>query len=71
MVDNVAVGPVQNSLQYERVKGFLEIKTTGARVATGADFLASETGKGYFVKPTVIDRPSDTSRIVVEEPFGT
>ena len=26
---------------------------------------------GYFINPTIIDNPLETSRIAVEEPFGT
>ena len=29
-----------------------------------------EPSSGYFITPTVIDRPPEDSRIVVEEPFG-
>lgn len=61
-------GPVQNLVQYERVKTFFEdIKTQGWKVAVGGEIKKSA---GYFITPTVIDRPPDDSRIVVEEPFG-
>jgi acyl-CoA reductase-like NAD-dependent aldehyde dehydrogenase len=30
----------------------------------------SNTSKGYFITPTIIDNPPETSRIVTEEPFG-
>ncbi|WYZ39875.1 hypothetical protein EsH8_IV_000216 [Colletotrichum jinshuiense] len=64
----VTHGPLQNSMQYERVKTFFkDIKSQGWQVAVGGEI---ETSQGYFITPTVIDRPPETSRIVVEEPFG-
>jgi acyl-CoA reductase-like NAD-dependent aldehyde dehydrogenase len=61
-------GPIQNSMQYERVKGFFnDIEKEGLNVAVGGK---NEESMGYFIQPTIIDRPKDDSRIVVEEPFG-
>lgn len=55
-------------MQYERVKTFFDdIEKQGWKVATGGKIEASS---GYFVTPTIIDRPPEKSRIVVEEPFG-
>ena len=67
--EGVTHGPIQNSMQYERVKGFFaEIETQGQKVAVGGK---NEYGsKGYFITPTIVDNPPDDSRIVVEEPFG-
>lgn len=64
----ISHGPLQNSMQYERVKTFFDdIEKQGWKVATGGKIEASS---GYFVTPTIIDRPPEKSRIVVEEPFG-
>jgi len=64
----VTHGPIQNSMQYERVKGFFnDINKEGWKVAVGGK---NEESAGYFIQPTIIDRPKDDSRIVVEEPFG-
>jgi acyl-CoA reductase-like NAD-dependent aldehyde dehydrogenase len=64
----VSHGPIQNSMQYERVKTFFnDIKTQGWKVAIGGEI---EEAQGYFITPTIIDRPPEKSRIVVEEPFG-
>ncbi|CAG9936419.1 unnamed protein product [Clonostachys rosea f. rosea IK726] len=64
----VTHGPLQNSMQYERVKTFFDdIEKQGWKVATGGKI---EPSQGYFVTPTIIDRPDEDSRIVVEEPFG-
>lgn len=68
----VTHGPLQNQMQYTRVKTFFDdIAKQGWEVALGGDMPASEdAAKGYFIKPTIIDRPPEKSRIVVEEPFG-
>ncbi|CAG7931451.1 unnamed protein product [Penicillium olsonii] len=61
-------GPLQNDMQYSRVKTFFDdIEKQGWKVATGGQIMPSA---GYMVTPTIIDRPPDNSRIVVEEPFG-
>lgn len=61
-------GPVQNQMQYDRVKTFFDdIKTEGWKVAVGGDVKQEQ---GYFLQPTIIDRPPEKSRIVAEEPFG-
>ncbi|KAF3002629.1 hypothetical protein E8E13_009021 [Curvularia kusanoi] len=66
--DNL-LGPVQNKMQYDRVKGFFEdSKSKGYKFAVGEpDVTAS---KGFFVPPTIIDNPPNDSRIIQEEPFG-
>lgn len=64
------LGPVQNQMQFERVKELLkDIEETKLKVAAGSTAPASN-GKGYFITPTMVDNPPDNSRIVVEEPFG-
>lgn len=63
------LGPIQNKMQYERVKGFFsDIAKEDWKVAVGG---TNPEGKGYFITPTIIDRPDSNSRIVKEEPFGT
>ncbi|KAJ0423055.1 Aldehyde/histidinol dehydrogenase [Aspergillus carlsbadensis] len=55
-------------IQYTRVKTFFDdIKKQGWSAATGGEI---EPSSGYFIRPTIIDRPPENSRIVVEEPFG-
>ncbi|KFY32234.1 hypothetical protein V493_00404 [Pseudogymnoascus sp. VKM F-4281 (FW-2241)] len=64
----VNIGPVQNEMQYERIKGFFnDIEKEGWNVAVGGKI---DDSPGYFINPTIIDRPKEDSRIVVEEPFG-
>lgn len=55
-------------MQYNRVKGFFEdVKNENYNVAVGGK---NPEGEGYFITPTIVDRPSEKSRLVVEEPFG-
>jgi hypothetical protein len=67
--ENVFIGPVQNSVQYERVKSILEDVRQQDHVTAYTGELRDGL-KGYFIPPTIVDNPPDHSRIVVEEPFG-
>jgi acyl-CoA reductase-like NAD-dependent aldehyde dehydrogenase len=65
----VMLGPVQNEMQYEKVKTFFEdSKKNGYKFAVGESDV--QPSKGFFINPTIIDNPPDNSRIVQEEPFG-
>ncbi|OCK78338.1 aldehyde dehydrogenase [Lepidopterella palustris CBS 459.81] len=67
---DVFLGPVQNKLQYDRVKTFLnDINSSAQNVATGGQIIGTEA-TGLFIQPTVVDNPPDDSKIVIEEPFG-
>lgn len=67
--EGVALGPIQNKMQYERVKGFFEdSKKQGYTFAAGGPDVAP--AKGYYIQPTIIDNPPNESRIIAEEPFG-
>ncbi|GAB7366393.1 hypothetical protein MBLNU230_g8190t1 [Neophaeotheca triangularis] len=67
--EGALLGPIQNSMQYEKVKEFFQdTKNNGYNFAAGDDTPAK--GKGYFIKPTIIDNPPNNSRIITEEPFG-
>jgi acyl-CoA reductase-like NAD-dependent aldehyde dehydrogenase len=66
--ENVFLGPVQNSMQFEKVKTFFsDIEKEKWSVAVGGK---NEDKPGYFITPTIIDKPAENSRIVTEEPFG-
>ena len=66
---NVTVGPVQNKMQYDKVRSFLDdIKTNGYKVALGGE--VDESCPGYFIPVTVVDNPPESSMIVQQEQFG-
>lgn len=63
----VALGPVQNRPQFERVQSLLDdCNEQGYRLIQGK----SPRGTGYFVPATLVDNPPRDSRIVREEQFG-
>jgi acyl-CoA reductase-like NAD-dependent aldehyde dehydrogenase len=67
--EGVLLGPIQNSMQYEKVKTFFEdSKTKGYKFAVGEPEVAAT--KGFFIQPTIIDNPPNDSKIITEEPFG-
>lgn len=66
---NVTVGPVQNKMQYDKVRSFLDdIKTNGYNVVLGGE--VDESRPGYFIPVTVVDNPPESSMIVQQEQFG-
>lgn len=66
--DGTFLGPVQNAMQYERVKSFFaDVEAQSHRIAVGGPNARKD---GYFITPTIIDNPAETSKIATEEPFG-
>jgi acyl-CoA reductase-like NAD-dependent aldehyde dehydrogenase len=65
----VRLGPLQNEMQYEKVKAFF-----ADSAEKGHTFVLGEAvvppSKGFFIQPAIIDNPPSDSRIVQEEPFG-
>lgn len=62
------LGPIQNRMQFEKLKALLDdARQSGQRFLLGGE-VSSE--KGYFVPISIVDNPSDSSRVVVEEAFG-
>ena len=63
------LGPIQNTMQYKKLLGmFADIRDNGYTVRCGGTI--DEERPGNFVPVTVVENPPDSSRIVVEEPFG-
>ena len=61
------LGPLQNKMQYDKVREFLEDgKQNGTVIAGGT----VDDSKGYFIRPTIIRDISDGTRLVDEEQFG-
>ena len=61
------LGPLQNRMQFEKVKELIEdAKKTGKVIAGGE--VPEE--KGYFIQPTIVRDISDGTRLVDEEQFG-
>jgi len=61
------IGPLQNRVQYEKVKEFLREARSDGKVIAGGHALERE---GYFIEPTIVRDIADNSRLVREEQFG-
>lgn len=60
-------GPVQNRMQYEKVKAIIEdARARGTLIAGGEPV----SGPGFFIRPTVVAGLPDDARLVCEEQFG-
>jgi acyl-CoA reductase-like NAD-dependent aldehyde dehydrogenase len=66
MTEGTMFGPVQNKMQFEKVKGFLEAGRRDGRIVAGG--VVSD--KGYFVSPTIVRDIKEGSPLVDEEQFG-
>jgi acyl-CoA reductase-like NAD-dependent aldehyde dehydrogenase len=60
-------GPIQNKMQYEKVKGYLEDARRRGRIVAGG---AAPAGRGYFIRPTIVRDIPDDAALVREEQFG-
>ncbi len=66
--ESVGMGPIQNRMQYEKVRAILEdTRRAGARVVAGGEV---PEGEGYFMRPTIVADIAEGTRLVDEEPFG-
>lgn len=61
------LGPLQNKMQYEKVKGFLEDARKNGKIVAGGDVVDRP---GYFIRPTIVRDIAEGSRLVDEEQFG-
>lgn len=61
------IGPLQNKMQFDKVKELLEdARATGTIIAGGE----VPDQPGYFIRPTIVRDVKDGTRIVDEEQFG-
>ncbi|KAH6904675.1 indole-3-acetaldehyde dehydrogenase [Coprinopsis sp. MPI-PUGE-AT-0042] len=68
--EDVKHGPQVSQIQFERVLGYIEEgKKAGAKVLVGGD-KHSESGKGYFIQPTIFTDVTKDMKIAREEIFG-
>jgi acyl-CoA reductase-like NAD-dependent aldehyde dehydrogenase len=65
--EGVEYGPLNNSMQYNKVKEYMEdAKKQGAEFHQGAEV----PSKGYFIPPTIVTGIKEGVRLVDEEQFG-
>jgi acyl-CoA reductase-like NAD-dependent aldehyde dehydrogenase len=65
--EGVQFGPVQNRMQYEKVKAIIDDARAQGQVIGGGK---EHPGKGFFINPTVVSGLPDSARLVCEEQFG-
>ncbi|MEJ0098659.1 MAG: aldehyde dehydrogenase family protein [Pseudomonadota bacterium] len=63
----VEFGPVQNRMQFEKVRAIIEDARAQGKVIAGGE---PHQGKGFFIHPTVVSDLPDSARLVAEEQFG-
>ncbi|MBI1213099.1 MAG: aldehyde dehydrogenase family protein [Alphaproteobacteria bacterium] len=61
------LGPLQNKMQYEKVKEILADARKHGKVIAGGEV---PDGRGYFIKPTIVRDVKEGARVVDEEQFG-
>ncbi len=61
------IGPIQNAVQYEKVKGFLDAARADGTIVAGGQAIERA---GYFIAPTIVRDVTDGMKIVDEEQFG-
>ncbi|WP_456698617.1 aldehyde dehydrogenase family protein [Aeromicrobium sp. P5_D10] len=65
------LGPVANSDQLERVRGYIRLGLSeGAIAVTGGEELPDGVDRGYYVRPTIFTGVHNSMRIAQEEIFG-
>jgi acyl-CoA reductase-like NAD-dependent aldehyde dehydrogenase len=67
MNSKTQIGPLQNKMQYEKVKGLLEDARQHGKVIAGGEV---RNQGGYFISPTIVTGMEEGSRLVDEEQFG-
>ncbi|MFU8814613.1 MAG: aldehyde dehydrogenase family protein [Pseudomonadales bacterium] len=61
------LGPLQNKMQYEKVKELIDDAARHGRIVAGGEV---PDQPGYFIRPTIVRDISDGVRLVDEEQFG-
>ena len=67
MNQGAQVGPIQNKMQFEKVKALLEDAKQRGKVLAGGEPLERP---GYFIPPTIVRDLDDDAPLVKEEQFG-
>ena len=61
------LGPVQNKMQFEKVKNYIADGKARGKIIAGGEIVDRP---GYFIRPTIVRDIPDDARLVCEEQFG-
>ena len=67
LVAGTQLGPVQNRMQYDKLKKLIERTRSEGTIIAGGD---SPDLPGYFINPTIVRDIADDAALVTEEQFG-
>ena len=62
------LGPVQNRMQYDKLKALIEQTRTQGTIIAGGD---CPDLPGYFINPTIVRDIADDAALVTDEQFGS
>ena len=65
--EGTKLGPVQNKMQFEKVRGLVDEAKKAGKIAAGGQV---SDGGGYFIRPTIVRDVAEGNRLVDEEQFG-
>lgn len=65
--EGTQIGPLQNAMQYEKARHFLEVARRDGKIIAGGTL---PEGEGYFVRPTIVRDIADGSELVDLEQFA-
>ncbi len=67
MKEETQYGPLQNKMQYEKVRSLMDQTHKDGKYIAGGQI---DGGKGYFIRPSIVRDISDDARLVRDEQFG-
>jgi acyl-CoA reductase-like NAD-dependent aldehyde dehydrogenase len=67
MKEPTQYGPLQNKMQFEKVRGLMEQTHRDGKYIAGGEV---DEGGGYFIRPSIVRDIREDARLVREEQFG-
>jgi acyl-CoA reductase-like NAD-dependent aldehyde dehydrogenase len=67
MTPDTEYGPLQNKMQFDKVCDLMEQTRHDGKYIAGGEPMS---GKGYFIRPSIVTQIGESARLVREEQFG-
>src|ERR1700677_803768 len=67
MTPDTEYGPLQNKMQFDKVCDLMEQTRRDGKYIAGGEPMS---GKGYFIRPSIVTQIGESARLVREEQFG-